>query len=104
MRVAVVGGGFTGLSCAVDLIDKGVKVEVFEKSNQVGGLAAGICLNDKRWSLEKYYHHIFTNDSDIIMMAKKVGLPPTFYSPTTSSFIKGKTLRLDSPLSVLRFG
>jgi protoporphyrinogen oxidase len=101
--VAVVGGGFTGLSCAVDLVDRGVKVEVFEKNNQLGGLAGGDRNKEWKWTLEKYYHHIFTNDKEIISMAEKVGLPPTFYSPTTSSFIKGKTLRLDSPLSVLSF-
>ena len=50
MKVAVVGAGFTGLSVAVGLVDKGVEVEVFEKANQVGGLAGGWSKNDKRWS------------------------------------------------------
>ncbi len=103
MKVAVVGAGFTGLSVAVGLVDKGVEVEVFEKANQVGGLAGGWSKNDKRWSLEYFYHHIFTNDKEIIEMAKKVGLPPTIYSPKTSSLINGKIEQLDSPLSVLKF-
>ena len=37
--------------------------------------------------LEYFYHHIFTNDKEIIEMAPKVGLPPTIYSPKTSSLI-----------------
>ncbi len=95
------GAGFTGLSCAVELVDVGVEVEVFEKNDHVGGLAGGLSRWD--WSLECFYHHIFTNDTDIIAMAKKVGLPPTIYSPTTSSLINGKILQLDSPFSVLKF-
>jgi monoamine oxidase len=37
MRVAVVGAGFTGLACAVDLARAGVDVTVFEARNRVGG-------------------------------------------------------------------
>lgn len=99
----MVGAGFTGLSCAITLAERGVEVEVFEKSSSVGGLAVGITSKNWSWSLDKYYHHIFTNDRDIIEMAKKVGLPPHYLSPTTSSLINGKVLRLDSPLSVLGF-
>ena len=55
------------------------------------------------WNLEFFYHHIFSNDEEIIEMAKKVGLPAKFYNPETSSFINGKIIRLDSPLSVLAF-
>lgn len=127
MRVAVVGAGFTGLSAAVELVDNGVEVEVFEKEGKVGGLAGGLKISESRiidetnttnksvttnkkdnlfedpWSLEFFYHHIFSNDEEIIEMAKKVGLPAKFYSPDTSSFINGKIIRLDSPLSVLTF-
>lgn len=103
MKVAVVGGGFTGLSAAVELVDKGVEVTVFEQNNKVGGLAGGITKPNWSWGLEFFYHHIFTNDLEIITMAKKVGLPAQFYSPVTSSYINGKILKLDSPLSVLKF-
>ncbi len=123
----MVGAGFTGLSAAVELVDKGFEVEVFEKDSKVGGLAGGLNISGSRipdeiigtsksgmtnsitgksddlWSLEFFYHHIFSNDREIIEMAKKVGLPAKFYSPVTSSFIKGKIIRLDSPLSVLSF-
>jgi protoporphyrinogen oxidase len=107
MRVAVVGAGFTGLSAAVELVDNGVQVEVFERESKVGGLASGFKISGSRikseWSLEFFYHHIFSNDAEIIAMAKKVGLPAKFYSPITSSFINGKIIRLDSPISVLTF-
>ena len=36
-RVAVVGGGFSGLSCAMTLLEAGIEVEVFEARQRVGG-------------------------------------------------------------------
>lgn len=39
MRVAVVGAGPAGISCAYHLLLRGYHVDVFEKSNQAGGMA-----------------------------------------------------------------
>lgn len=103
MKVAVLGAGFTGLACAVYLTDFGHDVEVFETEKKVGGLAVGYAVEKWRWPLEIFYHHIFTNDSDIIEVARKVGSQINVYEPVTSCFIGGKEIRLDSPVSVLNF-
>ena len=39
MKIAVLGGGFTGLTAAYYLAKKNHKVAVFEKEKQLGGLA-----------------------------------------------------------------
>lgn len=103
MKVAVIGAGFTGLAAATELADRGVEVHIFEKEDQAGGLASGFKEKGWRWCLEYYYHHVFTNDTDILEIAKKVGLPAKIYSPKTCSFINGKLLQLDSPVSVIKF-
>lgn len=103
MRVAVVGAGFTGLSAAITLSDSNVQVDVYETAKKVGGLAGGMRLAKWKWNLEFFYHHIFFNDTEIIDIAKKVGNPPIFFEPQTSSLINGKILQLDSPMSVLKF-
>lgn len=103
MKIAIVGGGFTGLSAAIDLLEKGHQVSIFESSDKVGGLATGFKPKGWRWSLEIFYHHIFTNDKEIINLSKKVGLPPTIYSPITTSYIYSQEVQLDSPISLLRF-
>lgn len=36
-RIAIVGGGIAGLSCALKLYDRGVKATVYEASHRVGG-------------------------------------------------------------------
>lgn len=103
MKVAIIGGGFTGLSCAIELLDKGYEIVLYEENDKVGGLANSFNPGDWEWNLEKYYHHIFSNDKSIIEMAEKVGCPAFFTMPKTNSLINGKIKQLDSPMSVLRF-
>ncbi len=103
MRFAVVGSGFAGLACALELAKKGHRVTVFEKSSSIGGLAGGFTKKGWSFHLEHFYHHIFSNDNDIIQVANEVGCPPIFKTPVTSSYIDGQILQLDSPISVLKF-
>lgn len=104
MKVAVVGGGFTGLACMASLVgDKSLEVVLFEESRILGGIAKGFKNNNWDWYLEDYYHHIFKGDQDIQHLAQLVGSPAKFFSPVTSSWVDGKEIRLDSPISVLKF-
>lgn len=107
-KIAIVGGGFTGLACGLSLVDQGFQVTIFEASDKCGGLAKGFFPSASSgrtwgWSLESFYHHFFTNDKEIIQLAKKVNCPVQINSPVTSSFIHNKEIQLDSPLSLLRF-
>lgn len=103
MKIAIIGGGFTGLSAATELCEKGHKVTVFESSDKLGGLAVGFAPKKWNWPLEIFYHHIFTNDKEIISLANKVGWGPIIKSPITTSFIDGEEIQLDSPISLLKF-
>ncbi len=104
MKVAIIGGGFTGLVAAIELVDGGCEVVVYEAGEKLGGLAGGFKPKGWKWSLEKYYHHIFTNDREIIGVAKKVGWPAFFLSPVTKTWKEGVMAELDSPLALLRYG
>lgn len=44
-RVAIVGAGYAGLACAVELADAGITVEVFEASRTLGGRARAVELD-----------------------------------------------------------
>ncbi len=109
MRVAIIGGGITGLSCSVYLSGKGISTVIFESKKEAGGLAKGFNpsatknSNKWKWNLEIFYHHIFTNDKEIIELAKTVGAKILINKPVTSSWLHGKEMQLDSPLSLLRF-
>lgn len=103
MKVAVIGGGFLGLSCAINLLDLGFEVDIYEQDNRLGGFAISFNPGNWQWELEKFYHHIFSNDNSIINLAKKVNVPIIFSRPKTMCYINNSKKRLDSPLSVLKF-
>jgi protoporphyrinogen oxidase len=103
MKIAIIGAGFTGLSAAFELLKKGHKVVVFEENSLPGGLALGYKEQDWRWSLEKHYHHWFTNDKSILSLAKEINFEVITKRPKTSVFVNNQIYQLDSPISVLSF-
>lgn len=103
MKIAIIGAGFTGLSAAFELVKKNHDVFVFEKDSKPGGLAIGYKEKGWNWSLEKHYHHWFTNDNSVLNLAKEINHDVIIKRPKTSVFIKNKIYQLDSPLTVLKF-
>lgn len=106
MKVAVIGGGFTGLACASVLAKNGVSVVLYEKEKQLGGLASGF--RELTWlsSLECYYHHWFKSDRFVKKFAElwdaSEGLeftrPSTVFQTRNNGFVS-----LDSATSLLRY-
>ena len=103
MKIGIIGAGFTGLAAGLRLSKKGHKVTLFEKENIPGGLAVGFKDPKWKWSLEKHYHHWFTNDNNVLTLAKKIKYPVIIRRPKTSVYVNDKIYQLDSPLNLLRF-
>lgn len=103
MRVAIIGAGFGGLTAGYFLAKKGVNVTIFESEKLPGGLAIGFENKNWKWSLEKHYHHWFTNDDSVLNLAKEIGHKVITVTPKTSTFVGGEILQLDSPMSLLLF-
>jgi protoporphyrinogen oxidase len=103
MKIAIIGAGFTGLSAAYQLVKDGHDVTVFEKDPQPGGLAIGYQEKAWDWSLEKHYHHWFTNDHFVLNLAKEINFPVAIKTPKSSFYIDGKQYKFDSPKSILTF-
>ncbi|MGH7819191.1 MAG: NAD(P)/FAD-dependent oxidoreductase [Candidatus Binatia bacterium] len=103
LRVAVVGGGFAGLAAAWRLVRAGAEVSVFERSAQVGGLAMTFPFAGTE--IEKYYHHWFTSDVDILELLDELGLADRvrWISPVMGMFCRGRIYRFTSPADLLRF-
>jgi protoporphyrinogen oxidase len=71
-NIAIIGGGYTGLTAAYELSQKGHRVTIFERNKDLGGLAGGFTIQGA--NLEKTYHHIFKTDTDIIDFVKELGI------------------------------
>ena len=102
-HVAVIGGGYAGLGAAYRLARAGVRVSLFERSAQLGGLAMAFPLGDTE--IEKYYHHWFTSDVDMLGLLGELGLEQRlrWVSPVMGMFCRGRVYRFTSPMDLLRF-
>src|SRR5437763_9146387 len=103
MRVGIIGGGVTGLALADQLSAAGANVEIFERGNELGGLAAGFeVLPGIR--LERFYHHMFQTDVDIQHLMAELGIgDQIMWRPANIGFYLSDELHsLSTPLDVLR--
>ncbi|KXK50618.1 MAG: putative oxidoreductase [Chloroflexi bacterium OLB13] len=104
MKTAIIGAGVAGLAAAWDLANAGHDVVVFEAADRVGGLASGFKDESWAWSLEKFYHHWFQTDADLLRFARELGLDGKimFPRPKTSYWLDGKIYRSEMNLSTLQ--
>ena len=107
VRIGIIGGGVAGLSAAYELAGAGnAQVHIFENGPALGGLAAGFKGRPNwDWPLEKFYHHLFTNDDEIIRLTKTIGAGDLLqiHRPSTVIHYQGAHYPLDSPLNLLLF-
>lgn len=116
LKIGIIGAGATGMAAAWDLARAGHEVSLYEAGAEVGGLAAGFKDENWDWTLEKFYHHWFTTDHEVLNLIREIGEGDKilFPRPKTSYWIDGKIYRseispsaLFLPLSLvakLRFG
>lgn len=103
-HIGIIGAGAAGLSAAFDLIKAGYQVTLYEAEERVGGLAAGFKDESWEWELEKFYHHWFESDHDLLGLAEEMGVREKIFfpRPKTSYWIDGKIYRSEISLSALQ--
>ena len=101
--IIVIGAGFTGLAASYEIARQGIPITVLEKDNQVGGLAGNFQLGSQH--LEKFYHHLFNHDEDVIELVKELGVKSQLLeSPTkTGIYLNDRIFKLSTPIDLLRF-
>jgi protoporphyrinogen oxidase len=106
MKVVIIGSGLAGLSAGYRLC-KSNEVIVFEKDPDIGGMAASYCLehSGKKYSIERYYHHIFRSDSELLALIKELGLEEQmlWLEAKNAYFVDGKNYPMNTPFEILRF-
>jgi protoporphyrinogen oxidase len=103
MNIAIIGAGATGLAAAHDFLKTGHSVTIYEASDRPGGLAAGFKAPGWDWTLEKFYHHWFASDADLLKLADEIGVRNRviFNRPETVVFYEDKFWQLDGALSTV---
>lgn len=103
MRIAVIGGGMTGLVLADRLAYRGHHVTLFERDAQLGGLATWHDYGRFVW--DKFYHVILPTDRNLIGFLRDIGLESALrWKRTLTGFYVDETFHsLSSGLDFLRF-
>ncbi len=99
----IVGGGFTGLSAALDLTRQGRSVLVLEQDTSLGGLAGGFDIGG--FELEKFYHHWFVSDREVTDLVAELGRGDCVvtHEARTGMYFSNNFFRLSTPMDLLRF-
>jgi protoporphyrinogen oxidase len=105
MRIAVIGAGFGGMAAAYDLKKAGHEITIYESADYVGGLASGFKEPHWDWFVEKFYHHWFQSDKDMLGLIKELGWEGKvlFPRPFTVLLHNGKWYPFDSITRALLF-
>lgn len=101
--VAVIGGGFTGLTAAYRLAKAGCLVTIYEAGADLGGLASGFEIEGQ--PVEKAYHFLYRTDEHILGLVDELGLSHsiTFHASSVSTHYGGHLYPMMTPLDLLRF-
>ncbi len=104
-RIAIIGGGITGLSAAYDLLSVGHDVTIYEAGDGTGGLAQGFTDDRWEWPLERFYHHLFQSDKEIIRLVEELGIRDRLFfpRPLTSMYHQGRIYPFDNIPAFFKF-
>jgi protoporphyrinogen oxidase len=103
MRVGIIGAGIAGLAAAYELSGVGHEVEVFERNPRVGGLLDTCVIEGTH--LEKFYHHFFSTDTDLLDYVEKLGISDQlkWHPSSIGIFTGGHLYPFSTPRHVLSF-
>ena len=103
MKIAIVGGGVTGIAEAIYLAEKGHQVALYEKQKILGGLAAWFNIAGR--DVERYYHFIMTCDQHYLDLLKHLGVDDqlNWIETTTAFHHDGTDYPFSTPMDLLRF-
>ncbi len=102
-KVAIIGGGYTALSCANRLVKKGFDVTIFEKTDSLGGIAK--CIECNGTKIEKHYRHIFKSDKYVINLLEELDLINKLKWPETKMayYSKNGLYAFGTPFTLLKY-
>lgn len=102
-KIAIVGAGPMGLTCACLLLEKGYQVDVFDADDRVGGMSA--VFNFSGLQLERYYHFICGPDQHTFSLLKTLQIFEALRWTETKMgfFYQGCLYSWGNPTALLKF-
>jgi len=103
MDIAIIGAGMTGLTAGYRLSQRGHRVTIYEKEPYSGGLASAVPAGSS--VVDRFYHHIFVSDSDILTLIDELGLKDilSWHEPKNAIYLDNSLYSFTSPPDLLVF-
>lgn len=101
-RVAIVGGGWAGIACAVELADHGVPVTLFEAARQLGGRARRV--NWDGFAIDNGQHLMIGAYSETLRLLTRLGTQTQLERRPLQLTLPGFRLRLPKLPKPLHLG
>jgi protoporphyrinogen oxidase len=101
--VGIVGGGILGLTAAYRLAQQGMRVSLYERSHDLGGLVGSFDFDGR--PVDRFYHVILPTDDRVRGLAEELGLGDRFrFRPVGVGFFdKGRLFSMSSLREFLTF-
>jgi protoporphyrinogen oxidase len=101
--VAIVGGGILGMTAAYRLAQAGVRVSLFERAPDLGGLVGSFDFDGT--PVDRFYHVVLPSDDRVLGLAEELGLRDSFrFQPTKVGFYDdGRLFSMTTPKEALTF-
>lgn len=102
-KTCVIGGGLMGMALAWKLARDGHAVTVYERDNQLGGLATHHDFGGFYW--DRFYHVILPSDRNLIQFIEDIGVGPEleWQRTYTGFYVDDRLYSISSNLEFLRF-
>ena len=102
-RTAIIGSGPMGLRAAVELLDHGHQVDVYERDDRIGGMSAHFDFDGL--NIERYYHFVCKTDQPLFDLLARYGISDRLrWVDTRMGYFYGAKLhRWGSPIALLAF-
>jgi len=102
-RTAIIGAGPMGLICAMDLLEAGHDVDIYERDDRIGGMSASFDFDGL--AIERYYHFICKTDYPLFDLLAELNLSDRLrWTDTKMGFYwNGHLYKWGTPQALLSF-
>jgi protoporphyrinogen oxidase len=104
VNIAILGGGIMGVSLGYYLARQGARVEIFEASPVLGGLAGPLVLEDGA-SVDRFYHAILSSDRHLAGLSAELGIAGQlrFKETRMGFYYRGGVYSMNNVIEFFRF-
>lgn len=103
LRIAIIGGGILGVTLAYKLSQRGLSVTLYERGDNLGGLAGYMLYDGVR--MDRFYHTILSSDMSMQTLIEESGVKDRLhFTPTKQGFYdNGHLYPFNTPVDFLLF-